>query len=186
MVSLRFTFAVKLTQQSYYRAQKSYQVASIVTSHGHQVVVPHAAGNGDDDRAPTPGSDDVLSGDADDNTDQRSPDSLPGVGLSSPVAAATPPPPVDITETPVAKSSTSDKSAENTHPTARKRLMFEKPGSSDQAQLPEDSLQKNQPAGETIDDAALDVTDKGIVADKNLAPEKKRPRGSRSLAQESG
>lgn len=88
MVSLRFTFAVKLTQQSYYRAQKSYQVASIVTSHGHQVVVPHAAGNGDDDRAPTPGSDDVLSGDADDNTDQRSPDSLPGVGLSSPVAAA--------------------------------------------------------------------------------------------------
>jgi len=36
VVSLRFTFAVALTQQSYYRHQKTYQVVSVVTAYGHQ------------------------------------------------------------------------------------------------------------------------------------------------------
>lgn len=37
IVSLRFTFAVTLTQQSYYRAQKTYNVTSLVTTYGHHV-----------------------------------------------------------------------------------------------------------------------------------------------------
>jgi len=36
IVSLRFTFAVALTQQSYYRRQKTYQVVSVVTAYGRQ------------------------------------------------------------------------------------------------------------------------------------------------------
>jgi replication factor A1 len=36
IVSLRFTFAVALTQQSYYRHQKTYQVISVVTPYGRQ------------------------------------------------------------------------------------------------------------------------------------------------------
>jgi len=38
IVSLRFTFAVALTQQSYYRHQKTYQVVSVVTAYGRQPV----------------------------------------------------------------------------------------------------------------------------------------------------
>lgn len=42
LVSLRFTFAVMLTQQSYYRPQKTYNVASVVKSYGQHAAVPQA------------------------------------------------------------------------------------------------------------------------------------------------
>lgn len=45
LVSLRFTFAVTLTEQSFYRAQKTYNVAVLVTAYGHQVVAPNNAPN---------------------------------------------------------------------------------------------------------------------------------------------
>jgi replication factor A1 len=88
LVSLRFTFAVTLTQQSYYRAQKSYQVTSVVTSHGQQVAIPEVARNGGDGGGSPVGSDDTLSGDAANATEQRSPASVPTAGLASPVPAA--------------------------------------------------------------------------------------------------
>jgi replication factor A1 len=41
IVSWRFTFAVTLTQQSYYRENKTYQVNSVVTAHGqHEPAAP--------------------------------------------------------------------------------------------------------------------------------------------------
>lgn len=40
IVAQRFTFALCLTQQSYYRQQKTYQVVSVITSHGQQAVPP--------------------------------------------------------------------------------------------------------------------------------------------------
>ena len=47
LVSLRFTFQVSLTQQSYYRQQKTYPVVSVVTSYGQQNAIADAPGNGD-------------------------------------------------------------------------------------------------------------------------------------------
>lgn len=46
IVSRRFTFAVTLTQQSYYRQEKTYQVTSVVTSYGQHDPTPVAAPNG--------------------------------------------------------------------------------------------------------------------------------------------
>ncbi|CAD6257799.1 unnamed protein product [Miscanthus lutarioriparius] len=46
LVSPRFTFVVTMTRQSYYRAQKTYNVASLVTAHGHPVAVPANAARG--------------------------------------------------------------------------------------------------------------------------------------------
>ncbi|CAD6243026.1 unnamed protein product [Miscanthus lutarioriparius] len=40
IVSLRFTFAVTLTQQRYYCHQKTYQVASVITSYGQRNAAP--------------------------------------------------------------------------------------------------------------------------------------------------
>lgn len=45
IVSLKFTLAVTLTEQSYYNPQKSYQVNSVVTAYGRQHALPHT---GDD------------------------------------------------------------------------------------------------------------------------------------------
>lgn len=103
LVSLRFTFAVTLTQQSYYRAQKSYQVTSVVTSHGQQVAVPEVAPDGNDGGTSSAGSDDILSEDATNTTDQRSPGSVAAAGLASPIPVTTPPLPLDIDETPGTK-----------------------------------------------------------------------------------
>jgi len=46
LVSIRFIFVVTMTRQSYYRAQKTYNVASLVTAHGHPVAVPANAARG--------------------------------------------------------------------------------------------------------------------------------------------
>lgn len=48
IISQTFTFTISLTQQSYYRHEKTYQVTSVITSHG-QHDAPHVAppnGNG--------------------------------------------------------------------------------------------------------------------------------------------
>lgn len=42
MGSLRFTFAVCFTQQSYYRQQKTYQAVSVATLHVNQPAAPVA------------------------------------------------------------------------------------------------------------------------------------------------
>ncbi|XP_062232713.1 uncharacterized protein LOC133930035 isoform X3 [Phragmites australis] len=41
IVSLKFTLAVTLTEQSYYNPQKSYQVNSVITAYGRQHALPH-------------------------------------------------------------------------------------------------------------------------------------------------
>jgi hypothetical protein len=46
IISLRFTFAVALSQQSYYRQQKTYQVISVVTAFGNQPATPSGIGSG--------------------------------------------------------------------------------------------------------------------------------------------
>ncbi|KAJ1289374.1 hypothetical protein BS78_02G159100 [Paspalum vaginatum] len=46
VVSLKFTFDIALTLQSYYRSDKQYQVNSVVTAHGRQCTVPVALGIG--------------------------------------------------------------------------------------------------------------------------------------------
>jgi hypothetical protein len=45
IASLRFTFAVALTQQSYYRQQKTYQVVSMITAYGRHQAPGDAAQN---------------------------------------------------------------------------------------------------------------------------------------------
>ena len=40
IVSLKFTLAVTLTEQSYYNPQKSYQVNSVITAYGRQHALP--------------------------------------------------------------------------------------------------------------------------------------------------
>lgn len=40
IVSRRFTFAITLTQQSYYRENRTYQIISVVTSHGQHQAPP--------------------------------------------------------------------------------------------------------------------------------------------------
>lgn len=42
IVNQRFTFAVVLTHQSYYRHQKTYQVSSVITSYGNRDAAPVA------------------------------------------------------------------------------------------------------------------------------------------------
>ncbi|KAL6633538.1 hypothetical protein ACP70R_026209 [Stipagrostis hirtigluma subsp. patula] len=46
VVSLRFTFAINVTEQSYYRSYKSYVVNSIVTAYGRQAALPRLIGGG--------------------------------------------------------------------------------------------------------------------------------------------
>jgi hypothetical protein len=41
IVSMRFTFSVVLTQQSFYKQDKTYQITSIIASHGRQRALPH-------------------------------------------------------------------------------------------------------------------------------------------------
>lgn len=45
IVSMKFTLGIVLTQQSYYRSEKRYQVASVVIAHGRQRALPVASGN---------------------------------------------------------------------------------------------------------------------------------------------
>jgi hypothetical protein len=46
IISRRFTFAVTLTQQSYYRQDRTYQVTSVVTAHGQHEPAPPVAQHG--------------------------------------------------------------------------------------------------------------------------------------------
>jgi hypothetical protein len=45
IASLRFTFAIALTQQSYYRQQKTYQVVSMIAAYGRHQAPGDAAQN---------------------------------------------------------------------------------------------------------------------------------------------
>jgi hypothetical protein len=56
-----------------------------VTSHGQQVAVPEVAPDGNDGGTSSAGSDDILSEDATNTTDQRSPGSVAAAGLASPI-----------------------------------------------------------------------------------------------------
>ncbi|XP_066314007.1 replication protein A 70 kDa DNA-binding subunit B-like [Miscanthus floridulus] len=86
MVSLRFTFQVSLTQQSYYRQQKTYQVVSVVTSHGQPNAIPHAPVNEDGAHPSTPESDHSLTAATDDGSELVTPNSVTDGGVPSPVA----------------------------------------------------------------------------------------------------
>ncbi|XP_062202306.1 uncharacterized protein LOC133904780 [Phragmites australis] len=44
-VSLKFTFAITLTEHSYYTPQKTYQVTSVITSYGRQHALPNISCN---------------------------------------------------------------------------------------------------------------------------------------------
>ncbi|KAL6596970.1 hypothetical protein ACP70R_047104 [Stipagrostis hirtigluma subsp. patula] len=46
VVSLRFTFAINVTKQSYYRSYKSYVINSIGTAYGRQPALPRLIGSG--------------------------------------------------------------------------------------------------------------------------------------------
>jgi hypothetical protein len=87
MVSLRFTFQLCLTQQSYYRVQKTYHVVSVVTSHGQQTI-PHALANEGGARPGTPEVDQSLSAATDGEADQMSPNSVPADDVPFPLAAS--------------------------------------------------------------------------------------------------
>lgn len=87
LVSLRFTFAITMTRQSYYKAQKTYNVAALVTALGQPVVVPDNAAHGDagdgsgaesGDSSDKDGGQDArgLSASATPNSTQTSPGSL--------------------------------------------------------------------------------------------------------------
>lgn len=65
--------------------------------------VPEVAPDGNDGGTSSDGSDDILSEDATNTTDQRSPGSVAAAGLASPIPVTTPPLPLDIDETPGTK-----------------------------------------------------------------------------------
>jgi hypothetical protein len=87
IVSLRFTFQVSLTQQSYYRQQKTYQVVSVVTSHGQPNAIPHAPVNEGAAHPSTPMSDHSLTVTTDDGSELAQPNSVTDDGVPSLVAA---------------------------------------------------------------------------------------------------
>jgi hypothetical protein len=88
MVSLMFTFQLCLTQQSYYKEQKTCQVVSMVTSHGQQNAIPHAPANEGGAHPSTPEVDRSLSAATNDEADQVSPNSAPSDDVPSPLAAS--------------------------------------------------------------------------------------------------
>jgi replication factor A1 len=87
IVSLRFTFQVSLTQQSYYRQQKTYQVVSVVTSHGQPNAIHHAPVNEGVAHPGTPMSDHSLTVTTDDGSELAQPNSVTDGGVPSLVAA---------------------------------------------------------------------------------------------------
>lgn len=85
LVSLRFTFAVTLTQQSFYRPHKTYQVASVVTTYGHHNALPGPVGDGPDNSSDDDGAATTLTGSAAHEIGAKSPASVTAIELGSPV-----------------------------------------------------------------------------------------------------
>lgn len=71
LVALRFTFQVSLTQQSYYREHKTYQVVSVVTSYGQENAIAHGPVNPNGGPHVDPPADQALLGAADDTTEKQ-------------------------------------------------------------------------------------------------------------------
>lgn len=94
LVSLRFTFAVTLTQQSFYRHQKTYQVASMVTTYGHYNAVPGAGGAEADNGSDDDGSTQTILGATVQETGNKSPTAVAVIESGSP-------PVLNVSNTPV-------------------------------------------------------------------------------------
>ncbi|CAD6259972.1 unnamed protein product [Miscanthus lutarioriparius] len=134
LVSLRFTFVVTMTRQSYYRAQKTYNVASLVTAHGHPVAVPTNAARGNAGNKDHGHLGATESGDSSGTSDGADTHQLLSAGtpdgtLSSPGPLNAPPPKLDGLETPASKKhSRSGPSKSSNHPSSRRRLFKEGTG----------------------------------------------------------
>lgn len=103
IVNQRFTFAVVLTHQSYYRHQKTYQVSSVITSYGNRDAAPVAPAPVDGGAA----ADLQIQAPPADGTDEdpqhMSPHSVKETDLSSQSVENTPPPAIELGDTPPLK-----------------------------------------------------------------------------------
>ncbi|KAG0516851.1 hypothetical protein BDA96_09G037800 [Sorghum bicolor] len=101
IVSMTFTFAIALSQQSYYKQQKTYQIISVVTAFGSQ---PSPVGSIDNGGSRSLGSDVAAQGSSQ-NTSHDVHDPYNST-LSSPVSSATPSPAFQPSDPPSVKSYT--------------------------------------------------------------------------------
>lgn len=81
------------------------------------------------------------------------------------------------------KKQSGGRSTEGRRSGAKKRLNFDKLETTDQPA--ENSVREDGAATEALDDVLEDVADKGIMADNDLTPRKKRARGGRCIIDDS-
>lgn len=167
LASLRFTFVVTMTQQSYYKAQKTYNVTSVVTSYGQQVAAPPAPEDGNNGQPGAADADVAIA--ATPVTED---------GLSLQMLENTPPPKVHEDTPPVEKYKC-DGSEKIKHSSARKRLILD----SDDDEQP--SLEEDEAHG-SVGGTSPSTTHKSIVPAGTPAAKEKRPRRASSVSQESG
>lgn len=116
LVNLRFTFAVTMTRQGFYKARKTYSVASLVTSHGQAIAIPHNAGHGE-------------SGESSNTSSGGGAHALPAAttGDTTPTSGAllnTPPPSVATLQPSMTKKhQRGESSTSSKHPSCRRRLI---------------------------------------------------------------
>lgn len=167
LASLRFTFVVTMTQQSYYKAQKTYNVTSVVTSYGQQVAAPPAPEDGNNGQPGAADADVAIAATL-----------VTEDGLSLQMLENTPPPKVHEDTPPVEKYKC-DGSEKIKHSSARKRLILD----SDDDEQP--SLEEDEAPG-SVGGTSPSTTHKSIVPAGTPAAKEKRPRRASSVSQESG
>lgn len=191
IISRRFTFAVTLTQQSYYRQDRTYQVTSVVTAHGQHEPAPPVAQHGpppsvDQRSATAPTTSNIVH-----NTltvvpaDEVVLPSLSGTGGKNSLAllASTPPLNVLVSDTPAAEPQSKEESGKDGRSSSRRKLVFD--GNDDKLGYTADELSDE----EEIEDAALSMgLDKAAVSCPGDVPpggkvgEKKRSRAGHGAA----
>ncbi|XP_062208523.1 uncharacterized protein LOC133910017 [Phragmites australis] len=139
IVSLKFAFAVALTEQSYYNPKRTYQITSIVASYGRQHTVPHIKLNQPKQLPICHTADPILQQHTySTNPDATLPDGSVPSGIKSGASSSqpetqktptkdipadnTPPPPLEYDESPLKKPVLPDPIDLPKHSSARKRL----------------------------------------------------------------
>ncbi|KAJ1280346.1 hypothetical protein BS78_04G225000 [Paspalum vaginatum] len=128
VVSLKFTFDIALTQQSYYRSEKQYQVNSVVVSHGRECATPittprASAAPSVASQVATMGAGETAIVAVAQGSGQPAP--AAPIELANDATSKdmkTPPPPSETINTPVQKTEARATLPNGKHPSARKRL----------------------------------------------------------------
>ncbi|XP_062182255.1 uncharacterized protein LOC133886584 isoform X3 [Phragmites australis] len=139
IVSLKFTFAITLTDQSYYSPHRTYQIISIITSYGRQQTLPHTTFSQPKEPTTSQIANPILhSHISTTNPGAIVPDATLPSGLKSDTSASqpetqkaatrnvqthsTPPPTLEYDESPLKKLEYPDATDLSKHTSAQKRL----------------------------------------------------------------